>query len=119
VRTLRRRRRRAAAVTPRARVLVAWEEAEEILGVAAGLPRRPAETPLEYATRVASASTVDRDLMVALARATSAAGFSASGVDDGTADRTEAAVAGVRRTLLGRATRIQRVRWAVDPRNLR
>ena len=119
VRTLRRRRRRAAAVTPRARVLVAWEEAEEILAVAAGLPRRPAETPLEYATRVAAAAPVDRGLMSELAHHTAAAGFSAAEVDDGIADRTEAAVADVRRTLLDRATRAQRVRWAVDPRNLR
>ena len=119
VSTLRRRRRRAAAVTPRARVLVAWEEAEEILGVAAGLPRRPAETPLEYATRVAAAAPVDRGLMVDLAHDTSAAGFSVSGVDDGMAERSEAAVADVRRTLLDRATRAQRVRWAVDPRNVR
>jgi uncharacterized protein DUF4129 len=100
-------------------VLVAWEEAEEILGVAAGLPRRPAETPLEYAKRVAAAAAVDGALMDELANHTLAAGFSASGVDDGVADRTEAAVADVRRTLLHRATRAQRVRWAVDPRNLR
>ena len=40
-------------------------------------------------------------------------------VDDGIAVRTEAAVADVRRTLLGRASRAQRVRWAVDPRTLR
>jgi len=119
VRTLRRRRRRAAATTPRARVLVAWEEAEEILSVAAGLPRRPAETPLEYAKRVAVAAPIDHELMVELAHDTSAAGFSASRVDDGTADRTEATVADVRRMLLDRATRARRVRWAVDPRNLR
>ena len=119
VRTLRRRRRRAAAVTPQARVLVAWEEAEEILAVAAGLPRRPAETPLEYAARVAAAAPLDAGLMVALAHDTSAAGFSARGVDDGTADRSETTVADMRRMLLDRASRVQRVRWAVDPRNLR
>jgi transglutaminase-like putative cysteine protease len=119
VRTLRRRRRRAAAVTPRARVLVAWEEAEEILAVAAGLPRRPAETPFEYAARVAASVPIDRGLMVELAHDTSAAGFSATGVDDGMAVRTEEAVADVRRTLLDRASRAQRVRWAVDPRTLR
>ena len=119
VRTLRHRRRRAAAVTPRARVLVAWEEAEEILAVAAGLPRRPAETPLEYARRVSEAAEVDAGLMAGLARDTSAAGFSMEDVDDGIAVRTEAAVADVRRTLLGRASRAQRVRWAVDPRTLR
>jgi hypothetical protein len=119
VRTLRHRRRRAAAVTPRARVLVAWEEAEEILAVAAGLPRRPAETPLEYARRVSEAAEVDPGLMAGLARDTSAAGFSVEEVDDGIAVRTEAAVADVRRTLLGRASRAQRVRWAVDPRTLR
>jgi transglutaminase-like putative cysteine protease len=118
-RTLRRRRRRAAAVTPRARVLVAWEEAEEILAVAAGLPRRPAETPLEYATRVAGAAEVDAGLMTGLAHDTAAAGYSVADVDEGVADRTEAAVADVRRTLLARASRAQRVRWSVDPRNLR
>jgi hypothetical protein len=57
--------------------------------------------------------------MAELAHATMAAGFSSSGVDGEIADRTVAAVAGVRRTLLGRAGRAQRVRWAVDPRNLR
>jgi hypothetical protein len=57
-------------------------------------------------------------MLAELAHATSAAGFSASEVDDGTAARSEATVADVRRTLLHRATRTQRVRWAVDPRNL-
>jgi hypothetical protein len=118
-RTLRRRRRRAAAVTPRARVLVAWEEAEEILAVAAGLPRRPAETPLEYATRVVGAAEVDAGLMTGLAHDTAAAGYSVADVEEGVADRSEAAVADVRRTLLARASRAQRVRWSVDPRNLR
>ena len=119
VRALRRRQRRAAAVTPQARVLVAWEEAEEILAVAAGLPRRPAETPLEYAARVAAAAPLDAGLLAGLARDTSAAGFSSTGVDDGIADRSEATVAQMRRTLLDRATRVQRVKWSVDPRNLR
>jgi transglutaminase-like putative cysteine protease len=119
VRALRRRRRRAAATTPRDRVLLAWEEAEEILAVAAGLPRRPAETPLEYAARVTSSAELDRALMSHLARDTMAARFSAAGVDETVADEAETVTAGLRRTLLDRATTAQRVRWAVDPRTLR
>ena len=87
--------------------------------MAAGLPRRPAETPLEYAARVAAAAPLDAGLLAGLARDTSAAGFSSTGVDDGIADRSEATVAQMRRTLLDRATRVQRVKWSVDPRNLR
>jgi hypothetical protein len=119
VRGLRRRQRRAGADTPSARVLVAWEEAEEILAVAAGLPRRPAETPLEYARRVTDAAPVDVGRMVELANDTLAAGFSASGVDDETADEAVAAAADVRRVLLHRSTPAQRVKWAVDPRRPR
>ena len=119
VRALRRHRRRAAATTPRARVLLAWEEAEAVLAIAAGLPRRPAETPLEYAGRVTSPAELDGELMTTLAHDTMAASFSAAGVDDTVADEAEAVTADLRRTLLDRATTAQRVRWAVDPRTLR
>jgi transglutaminase-like putative cysteine protease len=119
VRGVRRRRRRAAADSPSARVLVAWEEAEEILAVAAGLPRRPAETPLEYAARVTAAAPVDVGSMVELARSTLAAGFSVSGVDGATAARAVEVGDDVRRVLLGRATTAQRVRWTLDPRRRR
>jgi transglutaminase-like putative cysteine protease len=115
----RRRHRRAAASTPGDRVLVAWEEAEEILAVAAGLPRRPAETPLEYARRVTAAEPVDAAQMHDLAQGTLAASFSASGVDAATADRAVTACDGVRMLLLDRATVVQRLRWACDPRRLR
>jgi hypothetical protein len=100
-------------------VLVAWEEAEEILAVAAGLPRRPAETPLEYAARVTAAAPVDVGSMVELARSTLAAGFSVSGVDGATAARAVEVGDDVRRVLLGRATTAQRVRWTLDPRRRR
>jgi transglutaminase-like putative cysteine protease len=118
-RAYRRRRRRTAATTPRKRVLLAWEEAEEILAIAAGLPRRPAETPLEYAARVTAPASLDRDRMTTLAHDTTAARFSAAEVDETVALEAESAVADVRRTLLGRATAAQRVLWAVDPRTLR
>jgi transglutaminase-like putative cysteine protease len=119
VRAILRHRRRVAATTPRARVLLAWEEAEEILAIAAGLPRRPAETPLEYAARVTSPAALDREVMTTLAHDTMAASFSATGVDDAVAEEAEAVASGLRRTLLGRASTAQRVRWAVDPRTLR
>jgi transglutaminase-like putative cysteine protease len=114
-----RRRRRMEATTPTARVLLAWEEAEEILAIAAGLPRRSAETPLEYAARVTSPAELDRELMATLAHDAMAASFSAAGVDEAIADEAEGVTADIRRTLLDRATTVQRVRWAVDPRTLR
>jgi transglutaminase-like putative cysteine protease len=118
LRELLRRRRRRAATTPSARVMLAWEEAEALLASTAGLPRRPSETPLEYAARVVAAASVDDAAMNALAHRTLAAGFSATGVDDEAALAAETAGADMRRVLLGRLSKPQLVRWAVDPRTL-
>jgi hypothetical protein len=57
--------------------------------------------------------------MTTLAHDAMAARFSAAGVDDTVAHDAETVTAGLRRTLLNRATTVQRVRWAVDPRTLR
>jgi hypothetical protein len=48
---LRRNRRRSAATTPAAQILLSWDEAREHLALA-GVPARPSDTPTEYADRV-------------------------------------------------------------------
>jgi hypothetical protein len=101
-----------AATTPEARVLVAWEEVQEALGMA-GLPRRPDETSMEYARRAPRAGAVSLPLLAELAGDTTAATFSASGVEETVAARAEHSAAAIRAELLLRATRAERVRWTM------
>jgi hypothetical protein len=111
-RRVRRNRRRMAATTPEARVLVAWDEVEEALGLA-GLPRRADETSIEYARRAPRAGTVSLPLLAELAGDTTAAAFSASGVDEEVAARAEKSATKIRAELLLRATRAERLRWTM------
>ena len=105
-------RRRAAATTPDARALVAWEEAQEALALA-GYPRRRAETPAEYTRRVPGPAGVSPGPMSDLGHATAAAAYSEAGIGpEGAAAALEAADQ-VRRQLAASATRAERLRWAL------
>jgi transglutaminase-like putative cysteine protease len=105
-------RRRAAASTADGRALVAWEEAEEALTLA-GHPRRRAETPAEYARRVPGPAVISPAPMALLAQATAAAAYSAEGVAPDDATAAAQAADQVRDQLASRATRAERVRWAL------
>jgi transglutaminase-like putative cysteine protease len=113
----RRARRRGAATTTSGRALVAWEEVGEVLA-AAGMPRRPAETPVEYAARAAGTAGIDPRRLHALAATATEAGWSDDLVDEASAAAAvqDAGVlaGGVRAT----RTRGERLRAAVDPRPL-
>jgi transglutaminase-like putative cysteine protease len=114
---LRRWRRRQAARTTSGRVLVAWDEVGEALA-AAGVPRRPAETPLEYADRAAGAAAVDPRLLGMLAVRATEAGWAAEAMDEDDAAAAVAAAAVVERGARATRTRGERFRAAVDPRPL-
>src|SRR5205807_2452907 len=102
--------RRAAATSAEARVLVAWEEAEEALALA-GVARRPWETPREYADRAPEEAAVPARPLVDLAEDATAAAFSAAGVPDVVAARAEKSAASVKAELELGATRAERLRW--------
>ncbi|MBV9284941.1 MAG: DUF4129 domain-containing protein [Acidimicrobiia bacterium] len=104
--------RRARAATAEARALVAWEEAEEALTFA-GYPRRRAETPAEYARRVPTPAAVSPAPMAVLAETTAAAAYSEDGVRPEDAAAASQAAEEVRNQLASRATRQERLRWAL------
>ncbi len=113
----RRSRRRRAARTTSGRVLVAWDEVGEALA-AAGTPRRPAETPVEYAARADGVAGVDPVRLRALALAATEAGWAAEAVDEGDAAEAVAAAAAVEHGVRATRTRGERLRAAIDPRPL-
>jgi transglutaminase-like putative cysteine protease len=114
---LRRWRRRRAARTTSGRVLVAWDEVGEALA-GAGVPRRPAETPLEYADRAAGAAGVDQILLRALAERATEAGWAADAVDEEGAGEAIVHAATVERAVRTTRPRGDRFRATVDPRPL-
>jgi len=114
---VRRTRRRRAARTTSGRVLVAWDEVGEAL-TAAGVPARPAETPLEYAARAAGEAGVDPGRLRSLAVRVTEAGWAADAMDEDEAVEAVAAAAAVEGTLHAARSRGERLRWAVDPRPL-
>jgi hypothetical protein len=93
-------------------VLVAWEEAEEALGLA-GHGRRRAETPHEYAHRVPGPAGVSPGPLQQLAGDTEAAAYSAGGVAPDVVTRAFEATAHVRSQLAARASRQDKLRWAM------
>jgi transglutaminase-like putative cysteine protease len=105
-------RRRASATTPEARVLVAWDEAEEALALA-GHRRRRAETQREYATRVPGPAGVSPGPLQQLAGDTAEAAYSEEGVATHVVGTAQAAARQVRSQLAARATRGERLRWLV------
>jgi hypothetical protein len=113
----RQRRRRRAAASATARTLVAWEETKEALA-GAGAPARRAETPIEFARRVAPATGVGRELLDRLAADATAATFAPEGVDDEVAARAGTVAADVGHALRARISPWRRARRALDPRPL-
>jgi hypothetical protein len=104
--------RRSAATTADARALVAWEEATEALALA-GYPRKRAETPAEYAHRIPQSASISPGPMGVLAGATAAAAYSEGGVAAEDAAAASDAADQVRHQLAARATRQERLRWAL------
>lgn len=94
----RRQRRRHAATTAAEQVLVTWAEAGDALGEL-GCPPRSSETPIEFAQRAAGTTGIDQRLLKALAGATTAAGYSPSGVSDDIAAQAKRAGSDLRRAV--------------------
>jgi hypothetical protein len=117
---LQRSRRRAAATDTAARVLVAWDEAAEALGVTR-VGRRPAETMSEYAGRAGRSVPLPdapSAALVALADDAAAASYGAALPAAESVDRAETAAASVTSAVREVATTRQRVLFALDPRPL-
>jgi len=116
----RRRRRRRAATTPRARVLLAWEEAAQSLA-RAGAARRADETISEHATRATGTADLPAPAVAAftaLAGAATAASYRAASVEGRAATQATAAAAMVEKALKEGASKPERLRRALDPRPL-
>ena len=113
-----RHRRRKAATTPTARVLVAWDEAAEAFTVAGVPPKRP-ETYREFATRAATATPVSHGTMRALADDASAAEFSGDPLPDDVAERAERTAAEIEATLDESTPLGRKILGSLDPRPLR
>jgi transglutaminase-like putative cysteine protease len=114
-RALRRHRRWSRASTPEAVTLVAWEDATEALALA-GLPRRPAETPAEYARRVAAADGLPAEVLPLLAGAVSEALFAPGPLPAVRAEEAVVAAAAVRSHVRATVPWRRRAAAAVDPR---
>ena len=110
-----RRRRRAAATSPADRVVVAWEDATEWLGLA-GHGRRHWETPFEYARRPEVAQAGPPGSVAVLADTLTVASWSVGGVAEDDVTAAESASSGVKTAVLAATPRRRRMRWAVDPR---
>ena len=113
-------RRRAGAQSAAARVLVYWQEANDILA-SAGAGRRPHETFREHARRAAPQARLDRDVgsaLLSLAGDATTANYGSNEVPSDVVDRAEAAAAAVEEAVLAQRNRRQRVLWSIDPRPL-
>jgi transglutaminase-like putative cysteine protease len=108
-------RRRAAASTPSDRVLVAWQEAQEVMAQA-GHRRRPWETAIEYAFRAGAVAGPAEPDLVRLAETSTVAGFSPEGVPSDAATGASRAAAAVARALRSRCGAVRRLWWSLDPR---
>ncbi|MDQ3979763.1 MAG: DUF3488 and transglutaminase-like domain-containing protein [Actinomycetota bacterium] len=108
-------RRRAAAASPRDRVLVAWQEAEEVLAQA-GHARRPWETAAEYAGRTGPVAGPAEPELNGLARTTTVAGFAPEGVPPEAAGAAGDAAESVERAVRAQSSPARRVLWTLDPR---
>lgn len=117
-RLLRRSARRRAATTPTERVLAAWREAGDRLGVV-GLRFHPAETHREFAARAS------RDLpagarahLGTLAERATAADYGPAGATEDDADEAWREVGRLGSEVAGHAGLRRRLRWWLDPRPL-
>jgi hypothetical protein len=121
----RRARRRAAADTDVARVVVSWTEACEDLAVlgAGAAARRPGETVHEYAARAPAAagfgpSGPEADALAALAGSTAVASYSPGSLPAETVANAVAAAAVVHHAVDRQLGWRRRLLWRLDPRPL-
>jgi transglutaminase-like putative cysteine protease len=119
-----RRRQRAqrwrSARGPSDRVLLAWEDANEVLSLA-GAGRRPAETYAEHARRVGPSPAVGQpasSALTSLARDATAARYANDELPADVADRAARAAQAVEDAVHAHETRTQRLLRAADPRSL-
>lgn len=115
---LRRWRRRAAAVSERERVVVAWDEVGEALA-RSGVPARRSETPSEFAERASRATKLDPRMLDGLAGLTTAARYAPATeaiLDGATLEEAIAVARDIERTLDGRRDRRTKIMAAMDPR---
>ncbi|TMM10759.1 MAG: transglutaminase domain-containing protein [Actinobacteria bacterium] len=115
----RRQRRRAAARGPD-RVMVAWAEAADSLALM-GVGRQPSETLQEHARRAAGSRVAPSEVPPALstlAQDASVASYAAGPLGTEVVSRSVVAAAVIEGAVWNRATRWQRLRWRLDPRQL-
>lgn len=112
-RLVQRWRRRVRAVTPEAKVRVAWADAVDAVGVTGAVPRR-FETPVEYARRAAKAIGDTRP--TPLAWLVEQADFAAEAVGPDDAEHAVELAHGIRDTVRARTTTRTRLLAAADPR---
>ncbi|MGE0795073.1 MAG: DUF3488 and DUF4129 domain-containing transglutaminase family protein [Acidimicrobiia bacterium] len=117
-RQLVRRRRRHGADGPAQLVLVAWREAIGALD-RAGLPRRPSETPAEYARRAGESGLTAPDGITELARAATAAVYGGRTMADTAAARAVELADGIAGEVDDAIGRRRRMKIRFDPRSLR
>jgi transglutaminase-like putative cysteine protease len=120
LRRMQRRRRWQSARGPADRVLLAWEDANELLAQA-GAGRAPHETFFEHARRAGPKMNFDPDTRTALQRLAgdaAAANYGDDGVGTEVADRAASSAAAVEEAVLAQGGRRQRFLWSIDPRPL-
>ena len=113
-------RRRAAAIDPVDRVLVAWHEANEALGIT-GHARQPHETFREHARRAGAAAKLDpntHSALVGLASDATWANYVDAVVEPSVAYRSVEAAAVVERALMGGIPKMQQFLHQINPRPL-
>ncbi|HEX6475654.1 MAG TPA: transglutaminase-like domain-containing protein, partial [Acidimicrobiales bacterium] len=116
----RRRQRRRAAAHGADRVLVAWSEAADSLALL-GAGRQPSETLQEHARRTAQSPVAPTEVapaFSALARDASVASYAKGPPDTEMVTRSVVAAAVIEGAVWKQATRWQRLRWRLDPRQL-
>jgi transglutaminase-like putative cysteine protease len=116
----RRRLRRRATAHGAERVIVAWSEAADSLALM-GAGRRPSETLQEHARRTARSPVAPKEVapsLSALALDASVASYAEGPPDTEVVTRSVVAAAVIEGAVWKRATRWQRLRWRLDPRQL-
>jgi hypothetical protein len=117
VRRQRRRRRWMAAGTDRDRVLAAWDDAVERVGVA-GVRPGLGETRREFSRRVQGRLGIAAAPLTTLADAADVAGFAGEPVDASAVSGARAVVEQIRGAVKAKVALWDRVRWLLDPRTI-
>ncbi len=112
---VRKRRLRRAGDSPADRVLQAWADATVLLALL-GTRRRPEETPLEHAERVAQQAVGVRDEVQRLADLATRALYASEAVDESFAEEADLIRRQLAQSLLADAPARIRIRRYVDPR---